>query len=340
MFTPPFDGDQFEKHVAHVLQATHGFRVEHCRPNQFAYDLIAIKDSIRIAVQCKTRQRPLHVAWVKKMNEQMNLFGNAVQFDEYWLVSAMGFARTGIGLLEQLNRDASAVGVRGSLFNAMMDKLVPVVQHPHSIGLGNFSEPATSENKERDPAQKHYIDVFTNKGGTGKTTIAAHLAGAFTGSGYDVTLIDLDPQKSLFRLFRNEDNDPTMSVSIPGKGTSMIEVSEPEEWNCFETGSKDHSIVICDCNSELDKNPQIFVEKFDYCITPIILTPLDIAKNSDVIIRTFVRLHKQNLKAEMFILINAYDNTQQNKRKITALLKELEKKTSSFLNPDLQAPYN
>jgi len=218
----------------------------------------------------------------------------------------------------------------------MMDKLVPVVQHPHSIGLGDFSEPATSENKERNPAQKRYIGVFTNKGGTGKATIAAHLAGAFAGSGYDAALIDLDPQKNLFRPFRNEDNDPTMSVSIPDKGTSMIEVFEPEEWSCFETGSKDHSIVICDCNPELDKNPQTLVEEFYYCIIPIILTPLGIAKNGDVIICTFVRLREQNPKAEMFILINAYDNTQRNKRKIAALLKELEKKTSSFLNPDLK----
>ena len=50
----------------------------------------------------------------------------------------------------------------------------------------------TAEEREKTT----YIGVFTCKGGVGKTTISAHLAGAFALNGYDVGLIDLDHQQN------------------------------------------------------------------------------------------------------------------------------------------------
>ena len=40
------------------------------------------------------------------------------------------------------------------------------------------------------------ISVLNQKGGSGKTTIATHLSRAFQLVGYDVLLIDSDPQGS------------------------------------------------------------------------------------------------------------------------------------------------
>ena len=40
------------------------------------------------------------------------------------------------------------------------------------------------------------IAVLNQKGGSGKTTIAAHLARAFQLNGHDVLLVDSDPQGS------------------------------------------------------------------------------------------------------------------------------------------------
>lgn len=40
------------------------------------------------------------------------------------------------------------------------------------------------------------ISLLSQKGGTGKTTIACHLATAFTKAGYATALLDLDPQRS------------------------------------------------------------------------------------------------------------------------------------------------
>lgn len=42
----------------------------------------------------------------------------------------------------------------------------------------------------------HTIALISQKGGTGKTTIAVHLATAFTQAGKNVLVLDLDPQAS------------------------------------------------------------------------------------------------------------------------------------------------
>ena len=59
-----------------------------------------------------------------------------------------------------------------------------------------------------------YIGVFTSKGGVGKTTVAAHLAGAFALMGYDVMLLDLDPDKNLRKLFLQDLSDLNGDASM------------------------------------------------------------------------------------------------------------------------------
>lgn len=57
----------------------------------------------------------------------------------------------------------------------------------------------------------HVITLAQQKGGAGKTTLAAHLAVAWTRAGYSVSLVDIDPQGSLAnwhavrRQFRGQD---------------------------------------------------------------------------------------------------------------------------------------
>ncbi len=48
------------------------------------------------------------------------------------------------------------------------------------------------------------ISIFQYKGGTGKTTSTANLAGAFADSGKNVLLVDADPQANLSRYFKVE----------------------------------------------------------------------------------------------------------------------------------------
>ena len=46
------------------------------------------------------------------------------------------------------------------------------------------------------------ITVAQQKGGAGKTTLAAHLAVAYTAMGRSVAAVDIDPQQSLSMWYR------------------------------------------------------------------------------------------------------------------------------------------
>jgi len=61
----------------------------------------------------------------------------------------------------------------------------------------------------------HVICVAQQKGGSGKTTIAANLAVAFLRGGSSVALLDTDPQGSLGRWFmaRRDNGDDTLGFS-------------------------------------------------------------------------------------------------------------------------------
>ena len=126
-----------------------------------------------------------------------------------------------------------------------------------------------------------YVGVFTCKGGVGKTTVSAHLAGAFALNGYDVALVDLDRQQNMRKLLGKGVYFP----QTKRESGSKISVLSHEEWN--ESEYKDIKIVVCDCNPEFDANPAEFIRKFDYCLIPTTLNPLGMNKNADVIKRTF-----------------------------------------------------
>ncbi len=51
---------------------------------------------------------------------------------------------------------------------------------------------------------RRVVAVVGRKGGAGKTTTALNLSGALTERGYDVTMVDLDPQSSLTRLVNKD----------------------------------------------------------------------------------------------------------------------------------------
>ena len=60
----------------------------------------------------------------------------------------------------------------------------------------------------------HVIAFISQKGGTGKTTLAIHLATAYVAGGYNTVLLDLDPQASAaeWKDSRQEENSAVMAV--------------------------------------------------------------------------------------------------------------------------------
>ena len=186
-------------------------------------------------------------------------------------------------------------------------------------------------NTHRKALRRYYFGIFTNKGGTGKTTVAVHLAGAFALMGYNVILLDIDPQRNLKKLFQNDEDQAGLHVPPlrPGQMGCGVYVLENEEWETDKYQYDDVSIIICDCNPTLEENPNNLVQEFDYCIVPTTLNPLGIAKNSNVIKRTFEKIRTENSKAQMHVLINHYIE-QKAKEKRNNLLLNLLKEQIDF----------
>ncbi len=189
------------------------------------------------------------------------------------------------------------------------------------------------------PAEKEraiYVGVFTCKGGVGKTTISAHLAGAFALNGYDVALVDLDRQQNLRKLLGE-----TLYIPATREANgSTISVFSDEEWTA-RAGEKKTKIVICDCNPEFDSNPLEYIKKFDYCLVPTTLNPLGVNKNADVIKRTFSQIRRENPRTHLFVLINNLQRDEEQRNTVLnhileSQFEELTKRDRRchYINPD------
>ncbi|WP_373277938.1 restriction endonuclease [Rivihabitans pingtungensis] len=167
------------------------------------------------------------------------------------------------------------------------------------------------------------------------------LAGAFALMGHDVILLDLDPDQNLHKLFRADTDDagseaclfvPALMKNQPG---ATITVLSHAQWQQSQAGDyRDAKVVICDCSPVLAENPAGLIGQFDYCIIPTTLNPLGIAKNANVITRTFAHIRSLNPRAELFCLINGYDSSKAVEKKNEVLLTHLQKEIDRYAQHD------
>lgn len=262
---------------------------------QAGYTFEAARGGERLAVLVKDyKKAKVNVAHLQQFQEYLGLAG-AGHLTGGWIVSTSGFSPQVLTLVR--------------------------AEEPADFRLGTFADGVlgwdyghgtpTPVPPAPPTAKVRYFGVFTCKGGVGKTTVSAHLAGAFALMGFNVVLLDLDPDKNLRKLFLQDprDDDGDASLFVPGKGGAAgttITVLNSDQWS--ESENPEIKIVVCDCSPVLSENPRELVNKFDYCIIPTTLNPLGVAKRADVITRTFGHIRAMNPHAEMFVLINGYDS--------------------------------
>lgn len=308
----------FEKHIKVVLENQfNNCKVELAPPNTKGYDLTAELNKKAYAVQVKNHKAKLHTGHIKKFLDFLEVSNKKdKKFTGGFLVSSSGYYNKVITFLETSE-------IKNLILFEYKDGKLKVFW---KFGKNDLPSPEPIK-------RKIYIGVFTAKGGVGKTTVSSHLAGGLALHGYEVVLIDLDKQSHLRNLLGEGVYIPSYKKEVGAN----ITVLNHDEWE--EQNYKDVDIVVCDCNPNLDENPQELVEKFDYCIIPTTLNPLGINKNASVIQRTFTEIREINQKASLFVLINNfYPKEQKRNKNLNKLLKkkfdEIKKQDDKFFYID------
>jgi chromosome partitioning protein len=107
------------------------------------------------------------------------------------------------------------------------------------------------------------ITVAQQKGGTGKTTLAANLAAAFAPSRR-VALLDIDPQKSLGRWHSLRRARVEQAAALAFSDISGWRL--PAE---LERLKRDHDVVLIDSPPQLDTDARVAVRAADLVLVPI-----------------------------------------------------------------------
>jgi chromosome partitioning protein len=111
------------------------------------------------------------------------------------------------------------------------------------------------------------ITVAQQKGGTGKTTLAANL-GAALAVNRRVALLDIDPQRSLTRWY-----------SLRPDKAPALDFSDVSGWRLsaeLDRLKKAHDIVLIDSPPQIDTDARLAIRGADLVLVPVQPSPPDV----------------------------------------------------------------
>ena len=116
------------------------------------------------------------------------------------------------------------------------------------------------------------ITVAQQKGGSGKTTLTAHLATELAMRGHRVALVDLDPQGSLGRWFMQRfERDSGLKGDITFSTSSAWGVT----FECQKLG-RDHDVVLIDTPPKIDADLRPALKAADLVVVPVSASEVDL----------------------------------------------------------------
>lgn len=116
------------------------------------------------------------------------------------------------------------------------------------------------------------ISLAQQKGGSGKTTIAAHLAVALSRREKSVAILDVDPQGSLGEWFEARER----RLGENGTGMSFRTASGWGARREARSLARDHDFVLVDTPPKSDSETRPAIEAADLVAVPIQPTPVDL----------------------------------------------------------------
>jgi chromosome partitioning protein len=126
---------------------------------------------------------------------------------------------------------------------------------------------------QSQPAKTPHRIVFANeKGGTGKSTTAVHVAVALAYQGANVAAIDLDPrQRTFYRYFENRvETESRRSIALPGAAVAVFDGPSTEELDALsEEIGVGRDFLIFDTAGRDDEYARHVATKADTLVTPL-----------------------------------------------------------------------
>jgi chromosome partitioning protein len=153
------------------------------------------------------------------------------------------------------------------------------------------------------------ITISQQKGGTGKTTLAVHLAMAFIKyHNLKVAIIDTDPQGSLGKWFmiRSEKNISNENLTFK---TASLWGAQYES----KTLKNDHDIVVIDTPPKIESDARPAIEAADLVIIPMAASPVEfwatgaiveIAKNANK--KILVQINRSSQRSKLINKTNEF----------------------------------
>jgi len=116
------------------------------------------------------------------------------------------------------------------------------------------------------------ITVAQQKGGAGKTTLAAHLALALKTKNRAVALVDIDPQQSLGNWFQ-------LRISRYGDAPDGLSVASVQGWRTqqeVQRLARENDVVIIDSPPHAETEARIAIRLADLVLIPVQPSPMDV----------------------------------------------------------------
>jgi chromosome partitioning protein len=122
------------------------------------------------------------------------------------------------------------------------------------------------------------ITVAQQKGGAGKTSLAAHLAVAWSQKPQRVALFDLDPQESLTTWFK-------VRQEKMGEGNTLALIPTTP-WRLgaeVARASREAGIIVIDSPGVIDASAKAAIRASDLVVVPLQLSPMDVWASKNMV---------------------------------------------------------
>lgn len=119
----------------------------------------------------------------------------------------------------------------------------------------------------------HVLTIAQQKGGAGKTTLAAHLAVAFATAGRRVAMIDIDPQASLAQWFQARSANRS---TVPVPPLSLSAVAGWKLATEIDRLKRAHDLILIDSPPHAETDAKVAVRSAHLVLVPLQPSPMDL----------------------------------------------------------------